>query len=109
MSGGYFSYRNDEAKEAIFGCYVNETTVPNVFGDREISSLVFDVFNLIHAYDWYMCGDSGKDSWLKKKKAFKDKWFKKSESDRAKELIDVAIRELREDLYETFGVEEGIS
>ena len=49
MSGGHFEYLDSRLKEEIFGW----TDKPeNVFEDREISELVFDVLDLIHEFDW---------------------------------------------------------
>lgn len=42
-----------------------------VFEDREISELVWDVFDLIHSYDWYASGDTCKETYLKGKAEFK--------------------------------------
>ena len=44
MSGGHFDYIDSRAKNEIFG-YGDKWW--NVFEDREISELVWDIFNLI--------------------------------------------------------------
>ena len=49
MSGGRFNYMDSTIKNEIFG-WTNKPI--NVFEDREISELVWDVFDLIHSYDW---------------------------------------------------------
>ena len=56
MSGGHFEYLDGRLKDEIFGY---ENKVKNVFEDREISELVFDVLDLIHEFDWYYSGDAG--------------------------------------------------
>lgn len=74
MSGGRFNYMNDTVQNEIFG-YWDEGKIPNVFEDREISELIYDVFNLIHDFDWYASGDTCKETYLKQKAAFKKKWL----------------------------------
>ena len=102
MSGGRFDYLDSQLKTEIFG-YTNKLI--NVFEDREISELVWDVLDLIHEYDWYESGDTGKDNYLKAKKKFKDKWMK-TDSNRQKKIIDEAISDLKKELYETWGIDE---
>lgn len=102
MSGGRFDYLDSQLKTEIFG-YTNKLI--NVFEDREISELVWDVLDLIHEYDWYESGDTCKDNYLKAKKKFKDKWIK-TDSNRQKKIIDEAISDLKKELYETWGIDE---
>ena len=103
MSGGYFDYRDSYLKNEIFG-WSDEPR--NVFEDREISELVWDVLDLIHDYDWYKSGDTCKDTYLKNKAAFKKKWFS-NHGIRVRHTIDTAIQELRDELYETYNLGEG--
>ena len=100
MSGGYFDYRDSGLKYDIFG-YGDECT--NVFEDYEISELIWDVFDLIHDFDWYKSGDTSKPTYLKSKQKFKDKWLGNDE-DRVKRVVDTAIEKVRQELYETYGV-----
>lgn len=103
MSGGHFNYTNDTAKDAIFGW---SDSPRNVFEDREISELVWDVFDLIHDFDYYKSGDTCKETYLERKAAFKKKWFGGSRGLRIRRTIDQAIEEARAELYETYGLEE---
>lgn len=100
MSGGRFDYIDSRCKSEIFGW---DDRFRNVFEDREISELIFDVFDLIHAYDWYASGDTGEGKWLTAKDVFKKKWLK-HDDERVKRVIDNAIDEVREELYKTYGV-----
>ena len=101
MSGGRFDYLDSRLKDEIFGW----TDKPkNVFEDREISELVFDVLDLIHDFDWYYSGDTSKEAYLKAKAEFKKKWFS-NRGVRIKRTIDTALNEARAELYETYGVE----
>ena len=102
MSGGHFEYLDSRLKEEIFGW----TDKPgNVFEDREISELVFDVLDLIHEFDWYYSGDKGKETYLEAKAKFKKKWLG-NKGIRIKRIIDKALDEVRAELYETYGIEK---
>lgn len=97
MSGGHFNYQDGALKNAIF--YYDDK-VSNQFEDIEISNLVFDVLDLIHDYDWYISGDTGREDWLRARKVFKDKWLKGDRSDRLKALIDSRLAEVSDELKE---------
>lgn len=101
MSGGRFNYYDGTLKNEIFG-WADKWS--NVFEDREISELVWDVLELIHEFDWYESGDTSKDKYLNAKTEFKKKWFN-NRGVRVKRTIDTAIDELRQELYETYGME----
>ena len=100
MSGGYFDYRDSSLKYDIFG-YGN--TMTNVFEDYEISELIWDMFDLIHDFDWYKSGDTYKSDYITSKQKFKDKWLNNDE-DRVKRIIDTTIEKTKQELYETYGV-----
>lgn len=102
MSGGRFEYTDSRLKNEIFGW---SDAPHNVFEDREISELVWDVLELIHEYDWYASGDTGEESYLKAKEAFKKKWFGDRDV-RIQRIIDEALKECKDELYKTFGFEE---
>ena len=104
MSGGHFDYIDSRLKDEIFGY---EDKPKNVFEDREISELVFDALDLIHDFDWYYSGDTSKETYLEAKAKFKKKWFGGNRGVRVKYTIDKALDEVRAELYETYGIEEG--
>lgn len=99
MSGGRFEYADSRLKNEIFGW---SDAPHNVFEDREISELVWDVLELIHEYDWYASGDTGEESYLKAKEAFKKKWFGDRDV-RVQRIIDESLKECKDELYKTFG------
>lgn len=101
MSGGHFNYMDSSLKIEIFGF---TDKVHNVFGDRELSELTWDLLNLLHDYDWFVSGDTGEESWRKAKKEFKEKWFNNREA-QIHRIINEAINSLRQELYDTFQVE----
>lgn len=102
MSGGRFEYTDSRLKSEIFGW---ADRPHNAFEDREISELVWDVLELIHDYDWYASGDTGKEDYLKAKAAFKKKWFS-NRVVRIRRIVDDAIEECKKELYETFGFDD---
>ena len=104
MSGGYFNYRDATLREEIYGW---SDTWHNVFEDREISELVWDILNLIHDYDYYVSGDTAKDTYLKAKADFKNKWFDNRDVV-VKRVVDTAIEEVKAELYETYGIESDV-
>ena len=85
-----FDYINDTAKNTIFGWIEDDKRIPNVFEDRQISELIYDVFNLVHDYDLYASGDTGKKAWLEKKRGFKFKWLQSCDV-RARRIVDECI------------------
>ena len=99
MSGGRFDYKDSSLKNEIYGW----TDKPiNVFEDREISELVWDVLDLIHDFDWYASGDTCKETYLKAKADFKKKWFS-NRGVRVREIVDDAIKQCKNESYDTFG------
>ena len=66
-------------------------------GDPEISALVYDVFCLLHSYDWAESGDTDMDAYQKDVEIFKNQWFKKARKDRIKEMIDISTEKLKEE------------
>jgi len=118
MSGGHFDYKNDTACHEIFGWAVsanygergfvqsNTARQLNPLEDLVMSELVFDVFCVLHSYDWYASGDCCEETYRADVKRFKDKWLKSMRGKRAKEIVDDELDAVREKLYLAFGVEE---
>ena len=118
MSGGHFNYANDSLCHEIFGYnidanygekgFANSPTArkTNPLEDAELSELVFDVFCLLHSYDWYASGDTGPEDYFTDVKRFKQKWLKATGIQRCKRQIDLQLAECRSELYRIFGIEE---
>ena len=102
MSGGRFDYVDSRLKGEIYG-WADKPS--NVFEDREISELVWDMLDLIHEYDWYASGDTCKETYLKAKSDFKKKWLN-NRGVRVHRIVDDAIEQCKNELYETFGVKD---
>ena len=109
MSGGCFSYLNDNAAREIFGWELEITyglgslqrdakqaAKDNPLEDREISELVYDVFCLLHSYDWYKACDTGYETYQKDVEFFKNKWLKATTSERISRLTEQAIERIKD-------------
>ena len=114
MSGGHFDYRNDNLCHDIYGWTIS----PN-YGDRGfeqskfarqadplddivMSELVFDVFCILHSYDWYQSGDTCEETYREDVQRFKDKWLKQIPDERVREIIDDELNVVRGRLYQAF-------
>lgn len=113
MSGGYFNYENDSLCDMICHEYPNygldreyhkesakNVRAYNPFEDKIISELIFDVFCLMHSYDWYKSGDTGPDDYEKDVKIFKNKWLKnlKDNKEFLRQYVDEEISHLKNEL-----------
>ncbi len=122
MSGGHFDYADLTLSSEIFGCDVdtnynlgcseNEESrkivrKKNVFEDLQISELIYDVFCLIHSFDWYKCSDIDEKQYLDDIKYFKDKWLISTDSERLRLQIECRLQEFKEELYKAFLIERG--
>lgn len=108
MSGGLWDYQNNRLRDEIFG-YIYEqegekVKIPNALEDKILSEMVWDMLNMLGDFDYYKCGDTCKDTWLKSKQKFKDKWLGKDNATLYKGIIDKSLEELREDLYDAIGI-----
>ena len=111
MIGGMF-YGSDTTVKNILFRWSDEPI--NVFEDEVISELVWDVFDLIQSLDYYKSRDTSKEAYLKEaylkeaylkdKAAFKKKWLDKSRGSVARKIVDGSIEDLRQELYEAFGL-----
>lgn len=116
MSGGHFEYLDQKLAREMFGwdidiCYgekgfskVNKAGAINPLQDREISKLTWDLLCLIYSFDYYICGDTGEETYLEDLKYFKDKWLKPGRKETAKRLIDEECDELKKELYKELGI-----
>ena len=105
MSGGHFDYKDSSLLSEIFG-WETETTEQamklNPLQNKEISGLVFDVLQLLHTYDWAVCGDTNMKNYHEEAKKFKDKWLNSEAKDRIRYVIDNSLKDLKEELYMSF-------
>lgn len=118
MSGGHFNYDNDRACNEIFGWGVSAdygtrgfeqsklARRMNPLDDLVISELVFDVFCLLHSYDWYTSGDTCEETYRKDVKRFKKKWLKSLPKSHIKEIVNDETSRLRDELYKAFIIDD---
>lgn len=114
MSGGHFDYKNDYLCHEIFGWGVypdygdagfkrsKEARRLDPLDDIVLSELVFDVFCVLHSYDWWRSGDTCEETYRKDVQTFKDKWLKQLREERIKEIIDDELNVVRGRLYNAF-------
>ena len=116
MSGGHFNYSNDNLCHDIFGWLISadygergfkKSSLArrlNPLEDLVISELVFDVFCLLHSFDWYKSGDTCEETYREDVTRFKNKWLPHFSEQRTKEIVDDEISNLREKLYQAFNL-----
>ncbi len=121
MSGGHFNYMNDTLCREIFawGVYSDYgdsgfeqsklARKINPMEDRVMSELIFDVFCILHSFDWYQSGDTGEDTYKADVKRFKDKWLKLIPEHRVREIIADELIAMRDELYQAFNIDGGDS
>lgn len=114
MSGGHFDYRNDNLCRDIYGWSISPdygkrgfeqsalARQLDPFDDIVMSELIFDVFCVIHSYDWWQSGDTGEKTYREDVQRFKDKWLKQIPDDRVREIIDDELNVVRGRLYQAF-------
>ena len=111
MSGGRFNYMNRTLCSEMFNAwseygmgdkeYQNNVKIvkrQNTFEDKVISELIYDVFCLIHSYDWYASGDICEETYRKDVNFFKKKWLKLSDEKRIRQYVDDELEFAREEL-----------
>lgn len=76
--------------------------------DKQVSELCWDLFCLMHSFDWMISGDTGDETYEADLRYFKDKWLKATPKILAKREVDKSLAELKEDLYNEFGFKEDV-
>ena len=120
MSGGRWQYYNDMLAHELLGYNLDvgcglegkkhdynlkDAIHLNPMSDPEISGLVYDVFCLLHSFDWAVSGDTDIEDYQRDAAAFKKRWFKKARVEQVRAIIDICTDNLKEDLCKAFGCE----
>lgn len=118
MSGGHWQYSNDMLAHEILGhyfdigcglegkehdTYLKDAVHQNPLQDPEISALVYDVFRLLHSYDYAVSGDTDIEDYQRDVRSFKNRWFKKARTEQVREMIDICADNWKKELYQAFG------
>lgn len=115
MSGGRFDYMNDTLCNDLFRYSVYpvygmgndeeyKRSVKNARGinplkDKVLSEMLYDMFCLLHSFDWAESGDTDEEVYREDVLYFKRKWLKAVPEDIVKGQIETGLEELREELY----------
>ncbi len=117
MSGGHWNNANDCLAHEIlgygfdFGCglsgakhdaYLKAAVRENPMEDPEISALIYDLFCILHSYDWAESGDTDKTDYQRDVAEFKKRWLKKPRKAQIQEMIDICLENLKDELYGAF-------
>lgn len=115
MSGGFWQYDNDMLAQGIFGWDMqpdygddgfSQSTKAwkiNPLEDNLMSELVWDVFCVLHSFDWYRSGDTCEEGYREDVETFKSKWLKGISEDRVKEMISRELETARAELEKALG------
>ena len=115
MSGGFWEYDNDRLAETIFGWdmlpdygddgfrQAPEAWKKNPLEDKLMSELVWDVFCVLHSYDWYKSSDTCEEDYREDLEIFKSKWLKGITEDRVREMISRELETARAELEKALG------
>ena len=115
MSGGFWEYGNDRLAETIFGWDIlpdygddgfgqaPEAWKKNPLEDKLMSELVWDVFCVLHSYDWYKSADTCEEDYREDVKRFKSKWLKGITEDRINEMVARELETARAELEKALG------
>ena len=115
MSGGYWSYRNDYLADEVFGYLYpdygergfsqsKQASRLNPMEDQEISEMLWDMFCLMHSFDWYRSGDCSEKTYRADVERFKRKWLGKPNKVRVQRVADRELERVKEEIYRTFGL-----
>ena len=70
----------------------------NLFEDKVISELVYDVMCLLNSYDYYASDDICEETYRADVKFFKKKWLKSLDEKRVREIVDEELAAAKEEL-----------
>lgn len=114
MSGGHWMYMNDRVADEIFCLFPDygekgfkkaaQARKNNPLEDKQLSELAWDLFCVLHSYDWYACGDTCEETYRQDVDYFKKKWLQPQTGEMVRREIDETINEAKCELYKAFGL-----
>jgi hypothetical protein len=99
MSGGLWEYQDSRLKNEIF----HYRDIPhNALEDMELSTMVFELFEVLHQFDLYKSDDTSKENYLDAKKVFKKKWIRNTNyrKEVLKKIIEDEFEAKKQELIE---------
>ena len=120
MSGGHWDYQNDSLAHEVFGWWCSPdygedgfkqavtARKYNPLEDKMLSEMLWDMFCILHSYDWYASGDTCEETYWKDVEYFKKKWLKMPEHDLARREIEAALEDARQELFKSLGVSDNV-
>ena len=92
MSGGHFDYADSRLYEW--------SEKVRWDGNPLFAVLLHDLGDLMHEYDWWKSGDTGREDWLKAWEAWQKKWMNGNLSELAVDSIKDSVRQM---IWESLG------
>ena len=89
MSGGAMDY--------VYGRIYDLSYQEN---DPIIKKLLIDLSEYLHAEEWWLSGDTCKETYMEERKKFKDKWIKLDSKVNIDEFISEELERVKKELYE---------
>ncbi len=119
MSGGHFDYRNDSLCHDIYGWSVSPDYGERGFkqsnlarrldplDDFVMSELIFDVFCVLHSYDWWQSGDTGEETYRSDVTRFKNKWLRPLSDEYIHIIVDDELTRLSDKIRRSLTIQGG--
>ena len=92
MSGGHFDYMDRRLYEW--------SSQVRMDGNPLLADLLHDLGDLLHEYDWWKSGDTGREKWLNAWDAWKKKWMNGNVTDLTIDAVGDMVRQM---LWECLG------
>ena len=86
MSGGHFDYADSRLYE--WSAKVRRD------GNPLLADLLHDIGDLLHEYDWWQSGDTGREEWLGAWNGWQEKWMKGYVKEMAIDSVRDAFRQM---------------
>ena len=92
MSGGHFNYADSRLYE--WSQQVRRD------GNPLLADLLHDLEDLLHEYDWWQSGDTGREKWLNAWESWQKKWMGGNPAEMTIDAIKDSVRQM---VWESLG------